>query len=451
MKITKNTFKVIFLIIFYLFSFRVLAQFIQKFWNVTFLPPFEAWQNGTIPYWLLFIFQILIIIFFLGIITNIKQNNLILKKKRGIIFISLGLIYLFIMIFRLITGLTFAQGHPWFDALLPTLFHFILSSFVILFGIFNYKYAQLILKDSIISKNNKSSLISYFAYPVIMLLILCFYQVLKNTTQSIQIATYISIIVGAFIITILEHKFPNRQEWLPNSSEVKNDVTFLVFIQIILPKLLSFFFAITLLKFFHNNDIILSKFWPHSSPIIIQVILMLVAAEFLRYWLHRAAHEWLTPLWRLHAVHHSPKKLYWTNVGRFHPIEKALQFLLDSLPFIILGVTKEVIAVYFVFYSINGFFQHCNIHLKLGILNYIISGPELHRWHHSFVIREANKNYGNNLIIWDLLFGTWFLPKDKEVEKLGLINRNYPSDFIHQMQSPFIKGLDKSIQKKLNE
>jgi len=66
----------------------------------------------------------------------------------------------------------------------------------------------------------------------------------------------------------------------------------------------------------------------------------------------------------------------------------------------------------------------------------------LHRWHHSMIIKESNKNFGNNLIVWDLLFGTWHLPKAKKVEQLGLINRNYPLGLIEQLKSPFIKGLD---------
>ena len=168
---------------------------------------------------------------------------------------------------------------------------------------------------------------------------------------------------------------------------------------------------------------------------------MILIADFFRYWLHRLCHEWL-PLWRLHAVHHSPHKLYSMNVGRFHPLEKSIQFIFDALPFIILGITQDVLALYFLFYSVNGFFQHCNIKIYLGPLNYIISGPELHRWHHSMIIKESNKNFGNNLIVWDLLFGTWYLPKVGCVEKLGLINRNYPLGLIKQLKSPFINGLD---------
>lgn len=57
------------------------------------------------------------------------------------------------------------------------------------------------------------------------------------------------------------------------------------------------------------------------------------AVDLMRYWLHRAAHENAT-LWRLHAVHHSVEQLYWLNTARFHPLEKGLHMLLDSVPFL---------------------------------------------------------------------------------------------------------------------
>ena len=73
----------------------------------------------------------------------------------------------------------------------------------------------------------------------------------------------------------------------------------------------------------------------------------------------------------------------------------------------------------------------------------MISGPELHRWHHSVVTLESNHNYGNNLIIWDLLFGTWYLPPGQIVQELGLVNQTYPSAFLQQMTVPFVSGADK--------
>ena len=135
-------------------------------------------------------------------------------------------------------------------------------------------------------------------------------------------------------------------------------------------------------------------------------------------------------MWRLHAVHHSPHQLYWLNVGRFHPIEKSIQYAVDSLPFALLGAPQETLAAYFVFYAINGFFQHSNCRVRLGPLNYVVSGPELHRWHHSKVSAESNNNYGNNLILWDILFGTRWLPKGREVGPLGLHKSRVPAGLL---------------------
>jgi sterol desaturase/sphingolipid hydroxylase (fatty acid hydroxylase superfamily) len=142
-------------------------------------------------------------------------------------------------------------------------------------------------------------------------------------------------------------------------------------------------------------------------------------------------------LWRLHAVHHSPDVLYALNVGRFHPLEKSIQFFADALPFVVIGVSQEVISVYFIFYAINGFYQHSNAYVRLGFFNYIIAGPELHRWHHAKDVATSNHNFGNNLIIWDWMFGTRHLPRGGHVGELGIGNPTYPRDFIKQTLAPF--------------
>ncbi|MDA0345954.1 MAG: sterol desaturase family protein [Verrucomicrobia bacterium] len=283
--------------------------------------------------------------------------------------------------------------------------------------------------------------VQFSIYPTVIIGCFAVYHLLRLTELPIQLSTYIAVFLGAFLVTGLECIFPHRNEWAPGRTDVGSDFTFMVVVQIVLPKLLSFFVAITLLRQLPSIES-LNGIWPHGWPLALQAVIMLATADLFRYLLHRTSHEWSEPLWRLHAVHHSPHKLYWLNVGRFHPIEKSIQFLLDALPFILLGVSEEVLALYFVFYAVNGFFQHCNIDVKLGLLNYLISGPELHRWHHSRLPHESNKNYGNNLIIWDVLFRSRYLPADREVQTLGLLNRDYPLDFLHQMQTPFIKGAD---------
>ena len=273
-------------------------------------------------------------------------------------------------------------------------------------------------------------------YPLVMATCIGLFFILRGIEQPLLLYTYVPVILGAAIITLAELYLPHLKIWIANRHDVLNDTFFMVVVQMFLPKVLTFLAAIVLVKISSAAAIQPKELWPHHWSIGGQVVLMILIADFLRYWLHRLCHK-NALLWKLHAVHHSPKKLYWVNVGRFHPVEKALQFLMDALPFIAVGVGGEVLALYFVFYAVNGFFQHCNIELRMGVLNYIISGPQLHRWHHSRKPIESDTNYGNNIIIWDLIFGTYFFPREKRVQELGLLNKEYPLEFASQLKTPF--------------
>lgn len=284
--------------------------------------------------------------------------------------------------------------------------------------------------------------LSWLSYPLVIMTAIVAHLQFVEQGISLPVATYVPVLTGALIITVLERLHPYRRQWHPGGDEVKADATYMLLVQILLPKLLGFLVAYTLLLISATEEWLVHELWVHDWPVAVQAICMVLLADFLRYWVHRAAHEY-SFLWRLHAVHHSTDKLYWVNTGRFHPLEKALQFLFDALPFILLGVRPEVLALYFVFYALNGFFQHSNIDLRFGVLNYVFSTAELHRWHHSKSIQESSTNYGNNTIVWDLMFGSWFLPKDREVETLGLYNTAYPMSFMAQLKTPFTVGLDK--------
>ena len=284
--------------------------------------------------------------------------------------------------------------------------------------------------------------LSWIVYPGTMTAAFVVNAALLSAGLSIIAASYVAVVFGAAAVTLFEVILPYEPSWRPNRTDVKNDLVFMATVQIALPPLLALFLGITLIQYLETRSVPMAQLWPRTLPLAAQVALMLLVGEFLRYWLHVAAHNTKT-LWRLHAVHHSPTKLYWLNVGRFHPVEKSLQYLLDTLPFIIVGVGAEVLALYLIFYAVNGFYQHSNVAARYGILNYIVSGAELHRWHHSKLAHESDRNYGNNLIIWDLLFGSWFLPKNRKVGDLGLLNPDYPVDFLGQMTAPLTPGLDK--------
>lgn len=272
-------------------------------------------------------------------------------------------------------------------------------------------------------------------YPGIMVGAFLGYSFLLDLNVPLIAAPYLAVMLFGPLILAGEWIIPYRADWLPATRDFMVDGIYMALIQILLPLALAWGVVWVLQSNLRSAELVWD-IWPSLWPIWAQVLLKIVVGDFLRYWLHRGAHTFPL-LWRLHAVHHAPEKLYTTNVFRFHPGEKALQFAGDSLPFILLGVGPEVLGAYFVFYSISGLFQHSNCDVRLGWLNYIVSGPEVHRWHHSRRIQESNANYAHSFVAWDILFGTYFRPRDRDVAQLGLLDRNYPSSFIGQMMVPF--------------
>lgn len=280
--------------------------------------------------------------------------------------------------------------------------------------------------------------LSWLIYPTVMTLAFALFALLQWAGASLIISTYVPVVATAALVAVLESALPHREEWRPPGSEVRTDLKFMVVVQLAFPPLMGFLFTYALIRPAAALDLPISRIWPHAWPIWIQAVLMVLVVDLLRYWLHRAAHKNDT-LWRLHSVHHSVGQLYWLNTARFHPLEKALQMSLDSLPFLLMQVDARVLALYYVAYATNGFFQHCNIRLHYGPLNYIVGSAETHRWHHSRLPRESNANYGNTVIVWDVLFGTWYLPKEREVEQLGLQDPTYPKSFLRLMRVPFVR------------
>jgi len=280
------------------------------------------------------------------------------------------------------------------------------------------------------------TLVQWFVYPLVMSEAFSFFALLRLLGIPLAVSTYSTIVVGALTVAALERALPYRTVWHPGSGEFTTDLEFIAAVQLALPPIMSFVFTSALVTPVRRLGLPTTVIWPHAWPIWLQVVLMVLMVELMRYWLHRALHEY-DLLWRLHAVHHSVGRLYWLNTSRFHPIEKALQMMLDSLPFLLMGVSAEVLSLYYVIYSTNGFLQHSNIALRYGVLNYIVGSAETHRWHHSREPREANHNYGSTLVLWDLAFGTWFLPKTRDVDALGLHDAGYPRSFLGLLRAPF--------------
>jgi len=147
-------------------------------------------------------------------------------------------------------------------------------------------------------------------------------------------------------------------------------------------------------------------------------VLTFVIIDLVFYIYHRISHR-VNFLWAIHMSHHSSEEMNFAVSFRqawFGPISKIPFFMVMPL----IGFDPTMIAVAGVISTLWGIVGHTQIIGKLGPLEWIFNTPSHHRVHHGSNAEYIDKNYGNLLIIWDRLFGTFEPEKDKV--KYGLVN-----------------------------
>jgi len=245
-------------------------------------------------------------------------------------------------------------------------------------------------------------------------------------------------VVAYLFVMLCERVLPYHPAWNRSRGDVPVDLGHLIVsggltVSLLRPAMLALGIAIGGVL----SENVSPKLWPAHWALVPQLALALVVGEFFMYWVHRWAHEWEI-LWRFHATHHSAPRLYFLNAVRFHPVDLAISTYAPFVPLVALGAAPEVLALFVLVSGVHGVFQHTNLPIRLGPLNWIFSMAQLHRWHHSRRVAESNTNYGQNLIVWDVVFGTRYLPKDREPpEDTGIAGLDaFPMDYLSQLASP---------------
>lgn len=229
---------------------------------------------------------------------------------------------------------------------------------------------------------------------------------------------------------LLERRWPFERAWLVDDGQMLAD-----FAHTALNKGAVQVGLVISLLFGVSGGIPAGAHWPQHWPMALQVIAALLVIEAGLYSAHRLAHEWPL-LWPFHAVHHSVRRLWFWNTGRFHFGDTLLKILFATPLMLLIGAPSEVINWISAITAYIGMLTHCNLDVRCGVLNYVFNTPELHRWHHSRVPAEGNRNYGENLVLFDLLFGTWFLPARRPPLDIG-ITTPMPESFRGQLAQPF--------------
>jgi sterol desaturase/sphingolipid hydroxylase (fatty acid hydroxylase superfamily) len=146
-----------------------------------------------------------------------------------------------------------------------------------------------------------------------------------------------------------------------------------------------------------------------NLPYPIALIAGFVVMDLVIYLQHIMFHA--VPLfWRLHMVHHADLDIDLTTGLRFHPVEIALSMAVKMMVISALGPPIASVLVFEVVLNGTAMFNHGNIAIPRALdrwLRWFVVTPDMHRVHHSVIIRETNSNYGFNLAVWDRMFGTY--------------------------------------------
>ncbi len=169
-----------------------------------------------------------------------------------------------------------------------------------------------------------------------------------------------------------------------------------------------------------------------------QLLLMLVLADFVSYWIHRLLHR-VPFLWEFHKVHHSVQEMGFAAHLRYHWMENVVYKTLQYIPLAMIGFGINDFLIIHIFNLAWGHFNHANTNISIGWLGYIFNSPRMHIWHHARHIPEGKYgvNFGLTFSVWDYIFGTDYIPENGKDIPLGFEDvEDFPKDFITQQLHP---------------
>ena len=188
-----------------------------------------------------------------------------------------------------------------------------------------------------------------------------------------------------------------------------------------------------------------------AATALLAVLLFLVT-DLATYIIHRVSHE-VPMLWAFHRVHHSAEVLNPITLLRKHPVYDVLSRLVEvgmlaPLYGIILyfwppgfdaAVALGVRWGFSIFALAAGNLRHSHVWLSFGPLERFLVSPAQHQIHHSQAERHWNRNFGEVLAVWDWVFGTLYIPHEKEELVFGLRDEPQPHPNLWRaLAEPFV-------------
>jgi len=256
--------------------------------------------------------------------------------------------------------------------------------------------------------------------------------------MSWQLGAPALIVAAACALMALERRFPQDRQALLRDG-FWTDLVFYTLLQ-------SYALALLIGELIRRADALtglgrlrLVSEWPVAA----QVAFFVVSHDLYIYWFHRWQHR-SRRLWRLHEAHHSAADVDWLASTRSHPLEILINQTVEFAPMVLLGAAPQVPLIKGAVGAVWGMYIHSNLDVRSGRLQWLINGPEAHRWHHAVDPDAHGSNYATKLALWDRLFGTAWLPEGRKPSGYGLGGAAFPRGYFAQVRFAFRRARPRS-------
>jgi sterol desaturase/sphingolipid hydroxylase (fatty acid hydroxylase superfamily) len=146
-----------------------------------------------------------------------------------------------------------------------------------------------------------------------------------------------------------------------------------------------------------------------SLPYWISVAMGVLCLDFAIYLQHAMFHA-IPAFWRFHLVHHTDLDFDVTTGIRFHPVEMLLSMGIKMAAIVFWGTSALAVVIFEALLNATSMFNHGNVRLSGQldrVMRLVVVTPDMHRVHHSVLVKEHNSNFGFNFPWWDRLLGTY--------------------------------------------
>lgn len=257
------------------------------------------------------------------------------------------------------------------------------------------------------------------------------------------IRAFVLLVILTIVFGILEYFWPSIRNQPKLRRGLGIDILYW-FVTPMVSQILAIIVAgIILLPFYlllgRSLDInsIIAGYGPAAQlPLWKQGLIVIVIGDFMGYWTHRLNHTY-QKLWNFHAIHHSAEIIDWLTAVRIHPMNDVFSKGLKAIPIMLLGFSPIAVEMYVPILSSYIAFIHANVPWSYGpYFRYVLASPSFHRWHHEMDRRAWGRNYSGLFPISDVIFGTFYLPLDRQPKEFGLEGETMTENFFGQMLYP---------------